>query len=149
MEYVSTACQFCGGTLINKNNGEYVCAYCLQPLDRSNGKLSDGYNKLASYNFVGAASFFRGMIGVGGAEAYYGLFLAENRIEENKQKNARPLQNQVLKNTYQLMGLKFLSEKTIFKMIILLINLHVVMNGGSTQRICLDRTSLFVATQMS
>lgn len=88
MEYVSTACPFCGGTLINKNNGEYVCAYCLQPLDRSNGKLSDGYNKLASYNFVGAASFFRGMIGVGGAEAYYGLFLAENRIEENKQKNA-------------------------------------------------------------
>ncbi len=85
-EYVSRACPYCGGPQIDKRDGEYVCAYCLQPLDISNGILSDGYNRLASYNFVGAAAFFRSMTGVVGAEAYYGLFLAQNKITENRRK---------------------------------------------------------------
>lgn len=83
---VSRACPFCGGPQIVKREGEYICAYCLQPLDFSNGKLSDGYNKLASFNFAGAASFFAQASGEG-AEALYGLFLARNKIEENRTKS--------------------------------------------------------------
>lgn len=83
MEYVSRACPYCGGPQIIHKDGEYVCAYCLQPLAFTSGILSDGFNKLASYNFVGAAAFFRSMAAEG-AEAYYGLFLAQNKIEENR-----------------------------------------------------------------
>ena len=83
MEYVSKACPFCGGTQLIKEEGAFTCAYCLQPLDVSNGELSDGYNKLASHNFAGAAAFFREKTHVG-AEAYYGLFLATKKIEEGK-----------------------------------------------------------------
>ncbi len=90
MEYISKACPFCGGTQINNSpDGGCVCAYCLQPFDVSSGKLSEGYTKLESYNFVGALSFFQSMTEVAdvAAEARYGEFLAKNRIEENKQKN--------------------------------------------------------------
>ncbi len=91
MEYISKACPFCGGTQLNNtDDGGCVCAYCLQPFDISSGKLSEGYTKLESYNFVGALSFFQSMTGVAdvAAEARYGEFLAKNKIEENKQKNS-------------------------------------------------------------
>lgn len=88
MEYVSMACPFCGGTEIHRSeSGGCTCAYCLQPFDVTSGKLSEGYVKLESYNFVGAQAFFQSMIGVSdvGNEAKYGAFLAKNKIEENKQ----------------------------------------------------------------
>ncbi len=85
IEYVSKACPFCGGTQIDRAGDAYICAYCLQPLDVSSGVLSDGYNKLASFNFAGAAAFFRSMTASAGAEAFYGLFLAKYKIAENKQ----------------------------------------------------------------
>ena len=91
-QFVSKACPFCGGTQIDEACGAYRCAYCLQPLDVSSGNLSDGYNKLASFNFAGATAFFRSALSFAGAEAYYGLFLATHKIAENKGKGGvRPV----------------------------------------------------------
>lgn len=85
-QYSAKICPFCKASGIIEKNGVFKCRYCLEEFQYDSGGTSLGFSLLQAGDFAAAKKLFEQDSSPTGA---YGLFLAETKIDENRQTDGR------------------------------------------------------------